>query len=228
LKKQLKKFALISIGVMSASGCSSSCDVKSHTQTISGKVVEGLRIIDLNHLDSMDNDFRVYRGDYVIFLDEGKRQIEIPELEISANANNYVNSKEKIKMTESGDFKFVIGGIEGEIKVIEFSHPEYVEVVSKTAPGLIQNLNPLILDVRTLSEYRSGHLKNAILIPVQELDDRIQELESSKDDAIFVYCRSGNRSTVASKLLIDSGFKRVYNLRDGMNGWIRENHEFVK
>lgn len=213
---------------MGISGCSSSCEVNSHTQIISGQVVDGLRIIDLNVLDKMDDDFTVYRGDYVIFLDNEKQKIEIPELGISTNAGNSVNSKMKIKMTDPGTFKLVISGQESFINVIEFSHPKYVEVTAKNAQNLIRNINPIILDVRTLYEYQTGHLKNAKLIPVQDLKDRIEELKPAKDAVIFVYCRSGNRSTVASKLLIDSGFGRVYNLRDGINGWVWANHELVK
>ncbi len=82
----------------------------------------------------------------------------------------------------------------------------------------------LLLDVRTLAEFRSeaGHIKNAVLIPVGELENRIQELESVKDNTILVYCRSGHRSGIASDMLIKHGFK-VRDLQGGINNWKAEN-----
>lgn len=80
-------------------------------------------------------------------------------------------------------------------------------------------MDPIILDVRTPWEYEQGHLPEARLIPVQSLQNRVDELEEHKNRDILVYCRSGNRSTVASKLLIDEGFNRIYNLRYGILEW---------
>lgn len=82
----------------------------------------------------------------------------------------------------------------------------------------------LLLDIRTLAEFKSeaGHIKNAILIPVGELESRIQELESAKDKTILVYCRSGHRSGIASDVLIKHGFK-VRDIQGGINHWKAEN-----
>lgn len=78
----------------------------------------------------------------------------------------------------------------------------------------------LVLDVRTPMEYREdGHIPGSILIPVQVLPQYIKEIEKFKDKKILVYCRSGNRSTIASRFLEQNGFKYVYNLKDGIVGW---------
>lgn len=78
----------------------------------------------------------------------------------------------------------------------------------------------LLLDVRTPAEYKEdGHIPNSILIPVQVLPQYIKDIEKFKDKKILVYCRSGNRSAVASKFLEQNGFKQVYNLKDGIIGW---------
>lgn len=45
---------------------------------------------------------------------------------------------------------------------------------------------------------------------------------------ILVYCATGNRSTVAAKILIDNGFKRIFNLRQGISGWERDKHPVVQ
>jgi phage shock protein E len=79
----------------------------------------------------------------------------------------------------------------------------------------------LIVDVRTQEEYDTGHLEGAILLPVQELEDRLDELP--KDKRIIVYCRSGNRSRTAAGILIDNGFSQIYDM-GGIGDWIEEGY----
>ena len=63
---------------------------------------------------------------------------------------------------------------------------------------------------------------------MQEFQKRIGELAAHKDDPILVYCRTGNRSTVAAKLMIDAGFTQVVNLRRGIVDWSRQGLPIVK
>jgi rhodanese-related sulfurtransferase len=84
-----------------------------------------------------------------------------------------------------------------------------------------------ILDVRTLDEYNSGHVKNSILIPHTQIANEIQKLSDSKNKKILVYCRSGFRSVSASRVLSDTGFK-VYNLQGGINAWNDSGFEVVR
>ena len=94
----------------------------------------------------------------------------------------------------------------------------YEDITVAEAQQLIsENGNLIILDVRAQSEYDSGHIPNAILIPVGELVDRLGELDGTK--TILVYCRSGVRSVQASEILMDSGFSQVRNLEDGIIAW---------
>ncbi|MEJ5172338.1 MAG: rhodanese-like domain-containing protein [Hydrogenothermaceae bacterium] len=82
----------------------------------------------------------------------------------------------------------------------------------------------LILDVRTPQEYREdGHIPGSVLIPIQILPQYIKELDKFRDKKILVYCRSGNRSVVASKFLEQNGFKYVYNLKGGIIEWKKFN-----
>lgn len=74
----------------------------------------------------------------------------------------------------------------------------------------------LILDVRTLNEFKSGKIPNAINIPVDEIEWEIEQLESYKNKEILVYCKVGMRSSVGCNLLEVEGFKRLYNLRGGI------------
>ena len=67
----------------------------------------------------------------------------------------------------------------------------------------------VILDVRTKGEYQSGHIKNSINIPIDNLQQNIKKL--NKDKAIITCCASGARSASARKILLSNGFEQVYN-----------------
>lgn len=84
---------------------------------------------------------------------------------------------------------------------------------------LNKDKNVVVLDVRTYEEYKNdGHIKGAILIPLNQLKDKIDELKQYKDKKIIVYCRSGNRSVMASRILSNLGFK-VFNMDGGIIAW---------
>ena len=74
-----------------------------------------------------------------------------------------------------------------------------------------------ILDVRSKEEFDSGHIEGAYLIPVSELENRLAELP--KDKPVIVYCRSGNRSTSAANILLEKGFKEIFNMTGGITEW---------
>lgn len=75
-----------------------------------------------------------------------------------------------------------------------------------------QDENALLLDTRTNSEYRRGHISESVHIPLDSLRERIKELDRSK--TLYVYCQSGLRSYVACRILAQHGFD-CYNLSGG-------------
>ena len=78
----------------------------------------------------------------------------------------------------------------------------------------------ILLDVRTMDEYMEYHLENSILIPVDNINEEtVTSKITNKETKIIVYCRSGNRSAVAAKKLIDLGYTNVYNLDGGLINW---------
>jgi rhodanese-related sulfurtransferase/cbb3-type cytochrome oxidase subunit 3 len=79
--------------------------------------------------------------------------------------------------------------------------------------------NLIILDVRTQSEYDEGHLENAVLIPLTELESRIDEILPYKDTEIIVYCKVGGRSAQASSILDSNNFTKVFNVQGGITAW---------
>lgn len=82
----------------------------------------------------------------------------------------------------------------------------------------------IILDVRNQDEYNEGHLGKALLIPVDELGERIDELNENKP--IIVYCRSGVRSSIAASILIENGFTQVYDM-GGILDWQEEGFPII-
>lgn len=81
----------------------------------------------------------------------------------------------------------------------------------------------ILLDVRTKEEFEGkadpdfGTLKNAVNIPVQELKGRMPELEKYKSNEIIVYCSHSHRSSEASYLLTQNGFRNIINMSGGMS-----------
>ncbi len=75
----------------------------------------------------------------------------------------------------------------------------------------------VVLDVRTVSEYESGHLEGSINIPVEVLSGRLSEF--NPDDELLVYCRTGNRSTTAVGILRENEYDRVYHMDGGIVAW---------
>ena len=76
----------------------------------------------------------------------------------------------------------------------------------------------LILDVRTPEEYNTAHIKNAVNLPVDEINSSNLSLLPQKDQMILVYCRSGNRSKRASQSLADLGYTQILEF-GGINTW---------
>ncbi len=75
-----------------------------------------------------------------------------------------------------------------------------------------------VLDVRQPDEWKTGHIPGALVIPLNELPHRVEELP--RDRQIICVCRSGNRSGAAARQLIAAGFDAV-NMQGGMIAWAR-------
>ncbi len=198
-------------------------------QQVSGKVEGGLRVLTIDPAAD-SHHYRIYRGDYIrVRLTSGEPfTIEIPGLDVTKNYPASDGEKPSLKVPDAGSFPFTIGDVAGVIEALEFRAEAYREVNSREASELIANLKPFILDVRTAGEFSGGHIKGATLIPIQELQRRMVELKGREKDPLFVYCRSGNRSTVAGKFLVDAGFEQVVNLRRGLVDWARAGLPVVK
>jgi rhodanese-related sulfurtransferase len=104
----------------------------------------------------------------------------------------------------------------------------FESISPKQAQVLLKNDNNVtLLDVRTEEEYKSGHIKGARLIPLGALEANLAKLEADRHKKIIVYCRSGNRSIAASRILEKHGFI-PFNVKQGMVGLLGTELEVVK
>lgn len=93
----------------------------------------------------------------------------------------------------------------------------YQTIDSNRAMELIAN-DAVVIDVRSIEEYDTGHIEDSINIPV----DNITSVNYDKDKVIIVYCATGMRSAEAAKKLNDLGYTNVYNLDGGIINWDEE------
>ena len=98
-------------------------------------------------------------------------------------------------------------------------YPEIKKINSSQFEKLINEGDGTLLDVRTLHEFKNGHLKNAGQLNYYATDFRQKLLLLPKDQAVYLYCNTGYRSKRAAKMLVKNGFKRVYNLEHGIMEW---------
>ncbi|NWF71287.1 MAG: rhodanese-like domain-containing protein [Chloroflexi bacterium] len=78
-----------------------------------------------------------------------------------------------------------------------------------------------LLDVRTAEEYASGHIADSVNIALQELQTRLSEIP--RDVPVVIYCRSGNRSAQAARLLVEAGYSQIYDL-GGIIAWTAQGY----
>jgi len=95
--------------------------------------------------------------------------------------------------------------------------------VPEIAPDWVaRHLNELlVIDVRNPIEFKGelGHLEGAVLIPLDQLRERVQELPTNRP--IVTVCQSGKRSAMAAEILLKSGYEQVVNISGGLIQWSR-------
>ena len=104
-----------------------------------------------------------------------------------------------------------------------------IEVNSKEVNAMLQKDKKLIvLDVRTVEEYQEGHIKGAVNIDIR-LTDAFSKIDKLDHNAKYiVHCRSNHRSKTAVDHMLQSGFKNVYQMMDGIIGWNQNNLPVTK
>lgn len=91
-----------------------------------------------------------------------------------------------------------------------------------------KSANQTIIDIRTPQEFNQGHIEGAININYYDRNFMDQIAKYDKNQPIFIYCRSGNRTSPASRKMADFGFTQINDLEGGILYWLKNNNEIVK
>ncbi len=114
--------------------------------------------------------------------------------------------------------KLLVAGALMSLSVLASAESAGVDVKQGAA---MQSQGALLIDVREPDEYVQGHAPGSTLIPLGQLEKRLSELAANKNKPIALICRSGNRSSMALKLLEKAGFTGAVNVLGGMSAWTR-------
>jgi rhodanese-related sulfurtransferase len=99
----------------------------------------------------------------------------------------------------------------------------YPQEISVSQAAAKRQAGAFILDVRQPEEWADAHIPGSTLIPLGDLEDRINEVP--KDQEIVVVCRSGNRSAQGRDILKQAGFTQVTSMAGGLNEWKADGYE---
>jgi thioredoxin len=170
--------------------------------------------INVDNLPDIARIFQVRAIPYVVFVRNKQVATSLRGLQPAESYQEVINGKILLQDTSSTDQQTPEPAAPGSV---------FKSVSAKEGFSLILETKPFILDVRTEKEFNSGHISGATLIPVDQIADRVNEIASHRNDTIFVYCFSGNRSLAAMRVLSNKGFKYLINLKGGIMDWKRNN-----
>ena len=132
-------------------------------------------------------------------LDEDERQDAIDKRELNQGISHVSNTPDLVSNAQQ----------------------QITEVDVNKAKQLIAEGNIVIVDVREESEYTAGHIENAVFLPRGVLEFKLGSTSelADKTKPVLMYCRSGNRSALATKSLQDLGYTSVLSMSGGYEAW---------
>ncbi|GAG80319.1 unnamed protein product, partial [marine sediment metagenome] len=143
----------------------------------------------------------------IVYCQSGVRSLQASNILVANNFSKIFNMEDGITAWITAEYDYWI-----KLK----ADPVRTDISVHVANDMINNNtgypNLLVLDVRTLGEFATDHLFDAILIPLAELEGRLNELASYNDTEIIVYCQSGARSLQASDTLVANNFSKIFNM----------------
>ncbi len=98
----------------------------------------------------------------------------------------------------------------------------YKEITPTEAVLLINKEDALVLDIREANERVQGSIIDARHVAFSTLSQQVNNITKDKDKPILVFCKMGNRSSQACKLLLKNSYTRVYGLKGGINSWLND------
>jgi rhodanese-related sulfurtransferase len=133
----------------------------------------------------------------------------------------------------AGNHLFLVGAFVVVLALVikaEFEHQsgKANQMDPTAAIRLMNNDEAIVLDVREATDFNNGHIKNAKNIPFTSLKSQLDSLIKDKNRPVLAYCRSGNVSGKACRILKNSGFSNVHNLSGGILNWQEANLPLTK
>ncbi len=123
--------------------------------------------------------------------------------------------------SEPGVLERLRRGLSRRFWWLPFGHvPELT--AAELADELRNGRRPQLLDVRTPHEFREGHIKGAVNVPIAQLSHRLDRLKLKPRRPVVAICLSGHRSVPAVRLLRAHGWEDIRQLAGGMRAWRRE------
>ena len=107
--------------------------------------------------------------------------------------------------------KYLLGTLVAVLCTACMANPSGAERITAQEAKARMEKNPhaIVLDVRTEAEYRSGHVKGAVLLPLDRLEAEAESVLPDKNAEILIYCRSGRRSAEAGEIMSALGYKNI-------------------
>ena len=102
-----------------------------------------------------------------------------------------------------------------------------INVISDTQLIEIQDNDYILVDVRTIEEYESGHIQDAFNFDFYSESFQKDILSLDKSSSIILYCRTQNRSTKTANYLKEHGYKEITVLEGGITSWVKNGNDLV-
>ena len=102
-----------------------------------------------------------------------------------------------------------------------------INVISDAQFNEIQGSDYILVDVRTVDEYESGHIQDAVNFDFYSESFQNDILTLDKSSSIILYCRTQNRSTKTANYLKENGYKEITVIAGGITSWVKNGNDLV-
>ena len=208
-----KQFLIISIMltiVLVVSGCKTNTATETPINEngatgITGRIIE---IVDGEHIIIRnEEDTSIY-----FKIDISKGLTVTSGVDSNLNPDNVITADVKMLNANTIPRETELVSITGN------KSPDYRIINAEQALAMMVEGDVLVVDVRTRTEFESGYIPEAYNVPLDQIEKSFKNVTENKDDTILIYCRSGNRSKVAARILTEMGYTNVYDF-GGIVNW---------
>ena len=102
-----------------------------------------------------------------------------------------------------------------------------INLISDTQFIEIQNTEHILVDVRTIEEYESGHIQDAVNFDFYSESFQKEILSIEKSSSIILYCRTQNRSIKTANYLKENGYNEISVIAGGITSWVKNGNDLV-